>query len=306
MKIIVTGASGMIGIAIIEEALSHGFIVAAVVRNDSPHIIRLKALTCNNNLKIVECAINNYQSLNFSDNYDAFIHLAWKNTDSSSRDDVFTHTENIKYTLDAVNAAHRAKCNVFISTGSQAEYGCVTEKLSGNTVCNPESGYGIAKYAAGKMAQLYTSQLGIRYCHTRILSTYGEGMSEGALIIYLVKTLLAGKKPLLTKCEQIWDFMYVEDTARAILAIAKKGVDGKVYPLGSGDARPLTEYVEIIRDSIDKSIELKFGEKDYYLHQPMYLCADIKELTHDTGFIPSISFSDGIKKTINWVKSQGD
>jgi nucleoside-diphosphate-sugar epimerase len=153
------------------------------------------------------------------------------------------------------------------------------------------------------MAHLAAAKHDMRYCHTRILSTYGEGMGEKALIVYLIKTLLTGEKPMLTKCEQLWDFMYSQDTAQAMLAIAEKGVDGKTYPIGSGAAKPLREYVEIIRDIINPSIELGFGEKEYYPHQPMYLCADISELRNDTGFKPSVNFEDGIRKTIEWVKS---
>jgi nucleoside-diphosphate-sugar epimerase len=302
-NVIITGATSMIGSAIVTEALSRGLYVTAISRANSERTGLHDNLSGKKNIEIIECDIKNYSKLMFNRKYDAFFHLAWQSTDAASRDDVYTHIDNIKYTIDAVHAAHRAGCGVFVFAGSQAEYGRVSEKLSGDTVCNPESGYGIAKYSAGKMANLAASQLGMRFCHARILSTYGEGMDDKTLIIYLVKTLLAGERPVLTKCEQIWDYMYVKDTATAMLAIAESGIDGKIYPLGSGYTKTLREYVEIIRDNIDSSIEPGFGEKEYYPHQPMYLCADISSLTGDTGFIPSVSFENGIKQTIDWVKN---
>ena len=104
--------------------------------------------------------------------------------------------------------------------------------------------------------------------------------------------------PELTPCEQIWDYIYVGDAARALAAIADSGRDGKVYPLGGGCGRPLREYVEILRDAVAPGGEIRFGAKPYYPHQPMFLVADIGELTADTGFVPEIPFADGIRKIL--------
>jgi len=303
-QVIITGATSMIGTELVKQALYQGISVIAVVREKSLRVGCLGVFAENPKLRVVECNIQDYGKLDFDGKSDAFFHLAWENTDITRRDDVYTHTGNITYTLDAVNAARRAGCGVFVDAGSQAEYGIVSEKLRSDTVCNPVSGYGVAKYASGKMARLIAGQLGIRYCHTRILSTYGVGMDDRTLIIYLIKTLLAGEKPSLSKCEQMWDFLYVSDTARAMLAIAENGKDGGVYPLGSGVARPLREYVESIRDIVDPAMEPGFGEKEYYPHQPMYLCADITELQSDTGFEPTVSFKEGVRMTVEWVKAQ--
>lgn len=303
-SIIVTGATSMIGSAIVAEALEQNKKVAAVVRKNSPQICNLTNLKNNHHLEMIECALEDYASLKFNSEYDAFIHTAWKNTNVDSRDNVHSQIDNIRYTIDAVHAAESAGCDVFIDAGSQAEYGRVadSQRLSGNTPCNPESGYGIAKFTAGKMAFLETAKFGLRFCHTRILSVYGEGMSDQSLIMGLIKSLQANGKPSLTKCEQIWDYMYVRDTARAFLAIAEKGVNGKTYPIGSGTAKPLREYVEIIRGIINPAAELGFGEKDYYPHQPMILCADTAELFKDTGFKPLVNFEDGIKIMMNCMK----
>lgn len=303
-SIIISGATSMIGLAIIKETLAQNKKVLALVRKNSNQRRSLRSLEENPNLEVMECDISNYRNLRLLMRYDAFIHLAWECTDAASRDDIYTHINGIKYTVDAVHAAHRAGCTVFVDAGSQAEYGPVSEKLSGDTACKPESGYGIAKYTAGKMARLVASQLGMRSCHARIISTFGEGMGNEMLIIYLIKKLLNGERPSLTKCEQLWDYMYVQDTARAFLAIVDNGVDGKDYPIGSGVSKPLREYIEILRDIVNPSVQLGFGEKEYYPHQAMYLCADIEKLQRDTGFVPKVSFEDGIRATAKWVKMQ--
>ena len=93
-------------------------------------------------------------------------------------------------------------------------------------------------------------------------------------------------------------YTHCDDAAKALLAIGEKGVDGKTYPLGSGKGKKLSEYLESLRDIVATGATLQFGKKPYYPHQPMYLVADISELTKDTGWIPKISFEEGIRKII--------
>ena len=96
----------------------------------------------------------------------------------------------------------------------------------------------------------------------------------------------------------MWDYLYADDAADAILAIAEKGQDGKAYPLGSGKGRRLSEYIEDIHKSINPSVEIKYGTKDYYPHQPMHLVADIKEITEDMGWEPDCLFAQGVERII--------
>jgi len=295
-KIVITGATGMIGAALTRCAVKEGIEVLCIVRKDSG---RLDNIPQSDLIKIEFCDINEYCSLNLNGNYDVFYHLAWEKTFGASRDDVDSQVNNIQYTLDAVHLAKRLGCKKFIGAGSQAEYGIVTEPLRSETPVNPESGYGIAKYAAGKLGRLLCSQLDLQFNWVRILSVFGPLDSAHTLIMYTINELHTGRSPELTKCEQVWDYLYCDDAARALLAIGKNGVDGKTYPLGSGSWRKLSEYIEAIRDIIAPGVMLQFGKKEYYPHQPMYLCADISELTNDTGCKPEVSFEEGIKIVID-------
>jgi nucleoside-diphosphate-sugar epimerase len=72
--------------------------------------------------------------------------------------------------------------------------------------------------------------------------------------------------------------------------------------LGSGEARPLKEYILALRDAVDKKGRLALGAVPYSPTQVMYLCADPSALTEDTGWKPQISFAEGIEKTVEWVK----
>ena len=291
-RIIVTGATGCVGSAVVRRAVAQGMSVTCIVHQGSNRIFNLPT---DDKVKIVECNLSDYHSLKIEGKYDAFIHLAWEKTFGASRDDAETQTRNIQYTIDACQLAHRCGCKVFVGAGSQAEYGVQEVDLTSDLPVKPESGYGIAKHAAGKLSALLCKNLGIRHNWVRILSVYGPNDGENTLISYVIRELKAGRSPELTNCEQIWDYLYADDAGDAIIAVAEKGVDGKAYPLGSGRGRKLSEYVEEIRKAIAPSVQVKYGVKDYYPHQPMHLVADISELTNDIGWISKEDFRSGIK-----------
>lgn len=295
-SIIVTGATGAVGSAVVRRALANGIAVTCIVHQGSK---RLGNLPQDERLKIIECNLSDYKTLQMEGQYDAFIHLSWEKTFGASRDDAEVQTRNIQYTLDAVKLAHRCGCTVFVGAGSQAEYGVQSIDLTPDLPVKPESGYGIAKYAAGKLSAMLCKSLGMRQCWVRILSVYGPNDGENSLISYLVREFKASNAPQLTKCEQMWDYLYADDAADAILDVAEKGVDGKAYPLGSGNGRRLSAYVEDIKNAINPAIEVQYGAKEYYPHQPMHLVADISELTEDTGWKPRYVFAEGIKTMLN-------
>jgi nucleoside-diphosphate-sugar epimerase len=290
--IVITGATGMIGSAIARCAFEQDIDVLCIIRKGTS---RFDNLPKSERLKIVYAGISEYADLDVSGSYDVFYHLAWEKTSGPSRDDVDTQAANIRYTLDAVRLAKRLGCKKFIGAGSQAEYGIVTEPLKPETPVNPQSGYGIAKYTAGKLSRLLCVQFGLQFNWVRILSVYGPLDGAHTLIMYTINELQAGRSPEFTKCEQVWDYLYCDDAAKAFLAIGENGVDGKSYPLGSGNKKKLSEYLEVIKNIVYPDAMLQFGKKEYYPHQPMYLCADISELTHDTGWKPEVPFEEGVK-----------
>ena len=292
-KIIVTGATGAVGSAVVRRAIENGMDVTCIVHKGSK---RLNNLPQSDKVHIVECNLQDYRTLSLDGQYDAFIHLSWEKTVGASRDDAEVQTRNIQYTLDAVQLAHRCGCSVFVGAGSQAEYGVQSVDLTPDLPVKPESGYGIAKYAAGKLSAILCKSLGMRQCWVRILSVYGPNDGENSLISYLIREFKAGNSPQLTKCEQMWDYLYADDAADAMLAIAEKGVDGKAYPLGSGEGRRLSEYVEDIKHAINPSIEVQFGAKEYYPHQPMYLVANIQDIIKDTGWKSESVFKQRISE----------
>lgn len=169
-------------------------------------------------------------------------------------------------------------------------------------VCHPENGYGIAKLCAEQMTGVMCTQKGIRHIWPRIISVYGPGDGSGTLISTIIRELKNDAVPKLTSGEQIWDYLYSEDAAEALFAMAVKGREGAKYVLGSGKARPLKEYMEMTRAAFDIKARIDIGAIPYPPYQTMHLEADISDLTRDTGWTPKTAFEDGIRKTIKAMK----
>jgi len=297
-KAIITGATGMIGVALINLLLKEDYEIIAIVR---PNSKKLKNIPKNDKISIIECDLSDLKLLTgkFAD-CDLFFHFGWVGTTGNSRDNTYLQLKNIEYTLDAVHLAKNSGCTTFVGAGSQAEYGLTDKKLSSYTPTNPVTGYGIAKLAAGKLSRLLANQLDIKHCWGRILSVYGPG-DNNSMIMACINSIMNNEHFDTTKGDQLWDYLFSEDCAKAFLLIAEKGKNGAVYTVGSGNAIPLKNYVETIRDIINPNFKIGFGNIDYYPNQVMYLCADISDLTTDTGFKPNISFEEGIKRTINSI-----
>jgi nucleoside-diphosphate-sugar epimerase len=82
------------------------------------------------------------------------------------------------------------------------------------------------------------------------------------------------------------------------LYIGEKGLNGKIYCLGSGIGKPLKEYLEVIKNIVNPEYNIRYGEIPYTEKSVKYLCAEISEMTKDKGGKPEISFEKGIKMII--------
>ncbi len=300
---VVTGPTGAVGTALCRRLADAGCSVYAVCR---PGSARASALPVHERVRAVYCDMASLQELGrqIGGKCDVFYHLAWAHTAGPGRDDMPAQIGNIRYTVDAVRAAAELGCGVFIGAGSQAEYGPVDGPLRPDTPVFPRTGYGMAKLCAGQMSRQEAHRLGMEHVWPRILSVYGPGDGERSMISSVTRQLLAGERPSLTAGEQIWDYLYADDAAEALYRMAVRGADGAVYPLGSGEARPLRSYVRQLRDAVDPALPLGFGEVPYGPGQVMHLQADISALARDTGFSPRTAFSEGIKKTVEWIRRE--
>lgn len=295
-KIVVTGASSMLGVATIEAVIEKSNVekIYAVIRPNSTNFKRLPKV---GNMTIIECSTNDYDKLPalISDECDTFYHFAWDATGKYRNQNILEQSNNITNTLKALSAAHELKCEKFIAAGSQAEYGLLDlEKVSPDSPVNPVQPYGIAKYAAGKLAMKMAESYEMSCLWVRVFSVYGKYDKKTTLISSAIDGLIEGKRVSFTPAEQRWDYLHSSDAGRAFYLLGEKSSGRKFYCLGSGVARPLREYIKILGEIINPVAELGIGDIPYPQNPVMNICADISDIVNETGWSPCISFREGI------------
>lgn len=301
MRLLITGATGFVGAKCLELALADGHEVAATVRPQSParrlapFAGRYEQLTLElNDSPALTAALARFRP-------EAIVHLAWAGVANKARFDLTQITENIDAACALVEAGAAAGCKAFIGTGSQGEYGAGSAMLEG-TLPEPTTLYGAAKVSTLYLTRQLAAQSGMRHAWLRLFSTYGPDDNEGWLIPTLITKMLRGERPQTTLGTQFWDWLYVDDVARGVLAAATAPAAQGVFNLGSGEAVQVRHAVETIRDLAAPGIELVFGEIPFRPDQVMHMQANIDRLKGATGWAPQVPFADGIGRTVAWYR----
>ncbi len=302
-KVIVTGATGIVGVSFLNYLSQKGISAVALVRPNSSRTEYIRNLDF---ITVTECDLSHLSEFESEECFDAFYHFGWENGKKEFRNDSYQQNRNIIYTLDAVKLAAKLGCETFVATGSQAEYGRVSEQIAPETPTFPDNAYGAAKLCAYKLSQIYANSLGLRHIWARIFSVYGPYDNPDTLISMAIRKFLMKATPNMTKGEQQWDYLYSEDLAKALYLIGQKGIANSIYCLGSGQTRSIREYINVLKDCINPDLNLIFGKIPYNDTQVMHLCADISNLSKDTGFSPEVSFEEGILRTIAWFRESQD
>ncbi len=310
--VIVTGGTGVTGNALVRYLLSCGVKVTAIVR---PGSFRRKYLPSDASLlRVVDCGMESYGGIDgvlAGETYDAFFHLSWDGSTGKAkignRNNFYLQNRNVTYALDAVELCHRLSCPEFVMTGSQAEYGRRAYVISEKEEKRPENGYGMAKLCAEGMTRLLCKQYGIRHVWPILFSVYGPNDATESLIDTSVRGIVLRKEHLsYTLGEQMWDYLYSFDAARAIVLLAEKGRDGETYHVASGQVRPLREYIQEMYAELSPGIAPRLGERPYGDGAQMFLGADISKLRQETGFSPQCEFRQGIREIANAILQESD
>lgn len=304
MKAIVIGANGFIGRWLVQELLNNNYDLTIVVRQAKD----LNTLSYFNKCTIIEKDANNLDVNDFdtSKNYDIFYNLAWEGVAPELKNDLDLQLSNIRTSIKMIELCNKLRCGLFISTGTVAEYALTTDVMDLNSKQSPNDMYGAAKVSAHYFLNVRARQLKQPFIWCVVPSTYGEGRKTNNILTYTINELLKEKKPLYGNLNQMWDFLYISDVARALRLIGEKGHSGKVYGIGSGEFRQLKDYIITIRDIINPDLPLGIGEIPEYSERTFSSCVNIYDLIKDTGFKPIVSFEDGIRKTIDYYKKMMD
>lgn len=297
MRVFLTGASGFLGAAIAMDLACRGLAVTCFIRPES-HLARL--VSHRDRLKIVWGDLDDPASLTAAlvrSQPDTICHAAWCGVFGAQRNDP-GQAKNVTAAIRLARAAADVGVTNFVGIGSQAEYGPLNHPARETDPDAPTTRYGAAKTEARKGIANICAAAGMRFAWVRAFSLYGPGDNPDWLLPYVIRSLLRGEKPALTPAEQRWDFLHVADAARAVADVLSSPVATGCFNMGSGSAPPLRRTIEMLRDIIDPTLPLGFGEIAYRPDQVMWLQADITRLSHSVGWQPRIALRDGLEETI--------
>jgi UDP-glucose 4-epimerase len=301
-RVLITGASGFIGSHLTKQLLDSGCEVAVLQREaklghrlselqNQITVIRNDAKDCKELIRLL-CEFKPT----------TLFHLGWAGVNNSFRNDINLQVDNLRLSLNLIDAGHAVGIKHWIGAGSQAEYGPKNHAISEIDSTHPTTLYGASKLAAYHLSKVRCSLLGIKHSWIRIFSTYGPGDNDNWMIPSLIKQLLNGQQPELTAGEQLWDYLHVADAARAFVAVGTAEAEG-VFNLGSGEAPSLRSTIERIKNLIDPHASLGFGIVPYRPDQVMILQAKIEKLVNLTNWKPRISLEDGLSETVVWYRN---
>lgn len=306
-RIIITGGAGFVGNAVVRELLAHDVEVWAVVRPgfyDRLKGSRLEGLQ----VHLVECdlkTIRDLPDLISERGFDAWYQFAWDGLFREELLDYHKQIANIEYVLDAIEAAAELGCRKFIGSGSISQYELQMEGGQADAG-DKHRVYKTAKLACEYMGRSVAAGTGVEFIWPIITNIFGVGENSPRLINTMIRNLQAGKHQPLSEGNQMYDFIYITDAAKAFRLIGEHGRENRVYVIASGCVRPLRNFLCELRDVVAPEAELGFGEMKFNgVYMPATAYSTVA-LVEDMGFSPEISFVEGIRRTADWImQSEG-
>ena len=281
MKVVVTGATSFIGKEYVKQAVKKGWKVIAVIRNEN----KAQDIKQLENVSIFVSDFSDYKTIpDIIGPVDCLVHFSWNGTRGAERNNETLQKSNYKYTLELIKEYIKVGCKRIITIGSQAEYGNYNEIITEKTICNPNTEYGKYKYKVFENALHLCISDDVEYMEPRIFSIYGPGDYENTLIMSLIGKMKNNIPCDMTMCEQLWDYLYVDDAVNAIIELTYRECANGAYNLGSGDVRKLKSYVEELYTLLGSSSKLNYGAIAY----------------PETGMVSLWPSTEKVRSAINW------
>lgn len=298
-RAIITAANSFIGRRLTKVLCENGYYVYAVVRNTFSDHDMFKGME---NCQLVHCDMVEYAALRgrIAEKCDVGIAMAWDGTRGTDRSDGERQEKNFKNSADAIDSFIALGCNKIITAGSQAEYGPWFEKrkITEEDVCRPNTAYGVSKLKLYEHAKKKCAENKITLIEPRYFSLYGEDDYSGTMIISIIRKMLSHKPCELTKCIQLWDFLYIDDAVDALYKLLVSETVEGIYNIGSGISRPLREYVDEMHRISGSKSKLFYGAIPYPVTGIVNTNPAIDKLLDAIDWRPTTGFAEGICKVI--------
>ena len=298
-NVIVTGASGFIGTTLVNELLRREYKIVAIDRRFTDDFLNNPNITC------VDATDKNVFDLKNEipvEEYNCFFHLAWAATSGPGRADYNVQLDNVKMACDYAKLCSEIGCKrvVYASSINEME---TYEYLQSDDI-EPAGGYiyGTGKLAAHLMGETVAKLNRVEFIPVIITNIYGVGERSARMIYTSLVKLINGERASFTAGYQTYDFIYITDAINSIVEVAEKGKAFNRYYIGSGEPKPLREYLLEMRNIVAPGTELGLGDFEFKGIDISYDQFDLKKVEKDTGYTNQIPFAQGIKMTADWIR----
>ena len=292
-KYAITGASGFLGKALVRELVKHQGDRLLILTRKGTKGVHSDSET----LVDMETLLKNEQGYNAQ----VLFHLAWEGVQNIYKNETIQYT-NHTLTEQVCLCAKKLGVKKIIALGSQAEYGIKNQRISEEENLNPITLYGKEKVKAFYFLKKFCEENHIIYQWMRLFSAYGPHDHPGWFIPSVITKIIKGESPKLTAGDQVWDYLYVEDAAQALMQVSELN-SSDTYNLGSGQGVKIREIALMIQNLINLNVPCLFGEQPYSKDQIYHLQANISKLVSSTGWRPRVDLKEGLIKTIVFYKN---
>jgi dTDP-glucose 4,6-dehydratase len=308
-RLLVTGGAGFIGSNFIRMVLSEHtdcFIVNLDKLTYAGNLENLTGFENNPNHKFIKGDICNgalIEKIIDENKIDAIINFAAEShvDRSITEPKVFIET-NVIGTLTLLEAGRNKKLEQFVQISTDEIYGALGPKgkFTEQTPPSPNSPYSASKAAADHLVKAFGHTWGVKYNICRSSNNYGPYQFPEKLIPLMINNALHDKElPVYGDGLYVRDWLYVYDNCTAIWKVLTEAPPGEIYNIGGCNEKANLEVVKLILDRLDKPNSLIKHVTDRPGHDRRY-AIDAGKITSQLNWQPSVSFEEGINKTIDW------